>query len=289
MGIQSSAPNVVYMVFEYLDFDLAGILQHPKTQFTLAHCKTIIQQLLQALQYIHHLGIVHRDLKGSNVLLSRRGGIIKLADFGLAKTFIKEETALMASLLQDDCDASEEECSRMMTNRVITLWYRPPEILLGATKYGPEVDIWGVGCILLELLSGKPIFTGQDELSQLEAITRRLGPLRTGEQYPWLQMMNDAMVNKGEPHSPSSPAFNDENYIQDEFGDRLGEGGVDLVRQMLHLDPEQRISATKALEHPWFTSEPLPMSLEPLVESIEGDWHDFESRKRPKSLKWRPE
>lgn len=118
----------VYMVSEYLEHDLTGILNHPNMQsnkFSAANLKSLMQQLLAGLDYIHWRGVLHRDLKGSNILLGRNGDL-KIADFGLAKFYDKR--------VRND-----------YTNRVITLWYKPPELLFGETVYGPEVDMWSAG------------------------------------------------------------------------------------------------------------------------------------------------
>lgn len=115
----------VYMVLEYMDHDLSGILGHPNFTFQPSHAKSLVKQMLEGLAYLHHMGILHRDIKGSNLLINNKGEL-KIADFGLARVFEKSQA-------QD------------YTNRVITLWYRPPELLLGATAYGPAVDIWSVG------------------------------------------------------------------------------------------------------------------------------------------------
>lgn len=113
------------MVLEYMDHDLSGILTHPNFKFDPAHAKSLVKQMLEGLAYLHQNGILHRDIKGSNLLLNNQGEL-KIADFGLARIFQKNTT-------------------NDYTNRVITLWYRPPELLLGATAYGPAVDIWSVG------------------------------------------------------------------------------------------------------------------------------------------------
>ncbi|CAN0462991.1 unnamed protein product [Scytosiphon promiscuus] len=111
--------------------------------------KALLKQLLEVLAYVHDNKYVHRDIKCSNLLIDTHLRL-KLADFGLARRL---------SDLPGD-----------LTNRVITLWYRPPELLLGATRYGPSVDCWGVGCIFAELIIGKPLFPAKVELEQLEAI-----------------------------------------------------------------------------------------------------------------------
>jgi CTD kinase subunit alpha len=152
------------MVFEYMDHDLAGILTHPNFTFPAAHVKELLRQMLDGLHYLHHRGILHRDIKGSNILLNSKGQL-KLADFGLARLYHKH---------RDNLD---------YTNRVITLWYRPPELLLGATAYGPAVDIWSVGCIMLEMVTKKAVFPGMDEIDQLSKIWNVMGS-PTSETWP---------------------------------------------------------------------------------------------------------
>lgn len=106
--------------------------------------KCYMKQLLSGLDHCHSNGVLHRDIKGSNLLIDNNG-ILKIADFGLAVFFDSHSTV-------------------PMTSRVITLWYRPPELLLGASKYGVEVDLWSAGCILGELYTGKPILPGKTEV-----------------------------------------------------------------------------------------------------------------------------
>jgi cyclin-dependent kinase 12/13 len=135
----------IYMVFEYMDHDLTGLADRPGLRFTVPQIKCYMKQLLTGLHYCHVNQVLHRDIKGSNLLIDNEGNL-KLADFGLARSYSHDHTG-------------------NLTNRVITLWYRPPELLLGATKYGPAIDMWSVGCIFAELLHAKPILPGKNEVS----------------------------------------------------------------------------------------------------------------------------
>ena len=138
--------NPMYLIYEYIDHDLAGVLKRKKKiSQDLVRCYTY--QLLQVLAYLHSIHIMHRDLKLSNILVTNNNKI-KLCDFGLAR----KESILL------------KENERRYTNNVITLWYRPPELLFGATNYDTSVDMWSVGCILGELLLGKVLFKGTTHL-----------------------------------------------------------------------------------------------------------------------------
>ena len=153
--------NDCFMVFEYLSHDLTGLLNHPTFKLDHAHKKHLAKQLFEGLEYLHRRGVLHRDIKAANILISNEGQL-KLADFGLARFYVKRR--------QLD-----------YTNRVITIWYRSPELLLGETKYGPAVDIWSAACVLVEIFTKHAIFPGDGgEISQLDKIYHVLGtPTRT--------------------------------------------------------------------------------------------------------------
>jgi CTD kinase subunit alpha len=238
------------MVFEYMDHDLAGILTHPDFTFSPAHIKDLLRQLLEGLHYLHHRGIVHRDIKGSNILLNCTGQL-KVADFGLARHYHKR---------RDNLD---------YTNRVITIWYRPPELLLGATAYGPAVDIWSIGCIMLEMVTKKPLFPGIDEIDQIAKIWDIMGSA-TSENWPnvaelpWWQLVKPKSLKGEEFHKRFA------GYVLSQlFSDSslLSEQALDLAFKLLSLNPERRPTAAEALEHPYFTKE-LPEPERPNKYSI---------------------
>ncbi|XP_065617392.1 probable serine/threonine-protein kinase At1g54610, partial [Quercus suber] len=145
----------LYLVFEYMEHDLAGLAASPGITFTEPQVKCYMNQLLSGLEHCHNRHVLHRDIKGSNLLLDNEG-VLKIADFGLASFF-------------------DPNHKQPMTSRVVTLWYRPPELLLGATDYGVGVDLWSAGCILAELLAGKPIMPGRTEVEQLHKIFKLCG------------------------------------------------------------------------------------------------------------------
>ncbi|KAJ1678034.1 kinase subunit of RNA polymerase II carboxy-terminal domain kinase I [Spiromyces aspiralis] len=217
------------MVMEYMDYDLAGLLSHSGWTLTPANIKSLMQQMLSGLAYMHKRGILHRDIKGSNLLLNRHGQV-KYADFGLARTFHSKRM-------------------HEFTNRVITIWYRPPELLLGATLYGGAVDVWSLGCIMVELFMRRPPFQGHNEITQLEQIYRVLGtPNETNwpdyKDLPWSSLLY--------PKAPQESRF------RDIMSRHMDQQALDLAEAMLSMDPKKRPSAEMCLEHPYFTKSDIP-------------------------------
>ncbi|KAL9259584.1 IMPAIRED IN BABA-INDUCED STERILITY 1-like protein [Drosera capensis] len=137
----SKSKSTLCLIFEYMEHDLLGLTACPDIKFSEPQVKCYMKQLLSGLEYCHARGVMHRDIKGSNLLLNNEG-ILKIADFGLSNFFTKGE---------------------QLTTKMVTLWYRPPELLLGAIHYGPEVDLWSAGCVFAEILRGKPLIKGHNE------------------------------------------------------------------------------------------------------------------------------
>ncbi|KIH45399.1 kinase domain protein [Ancylostoma duodenale] len=145
----------LYLVFEFIDRDLKSLLDKlPGKRLPAKHAKSFLWQLLQALAYCHTRRVLHRDLKPQNLLVDD-SGVIKLADFGLARNFSIP--------------------SRVYTHEVVTLWYRAPEILLGGRYYSTAIDVWSLGCIFSEMVAGIPLFAGDSEIDQLFRIFKILG------------------------------------------------------------------------------------------------------------------
>ncbi|XP_062361451.1 cyclin-dependent kinase 9 isoform X1 [Cinclus cinclus] len=150
----------IYLVFDFCEHDLAGLLSNAHVKFTLSEIKKVMQMLLNGLYYIHRNKILHRDMKAANVLITR-DGVLKLADFGLARAF----------------SLAKNSQPNRYTNRVVTLWYRPPELLLGERDYGPPIDLWGAGCIMAEMWTRSPIMQGNTEQHQLTLISQLCGSI----------------------------------------------------------------------------------------------------------------
>lgn len=163
--------STFFLVFDFCEHDLAGLLSNVNVKFSLGEIKKVMQQLLNGLYYIHSNKILHRDMKAANVLITKTG-VLKLADFGLARAF----------------SANKNGQVNRYTNRVVTLWYRPPELLLGERNYGPPVDLWGAGCIMAEMWTRSPIMQGNTEQQQLTLISQLCGSI-TPEVWPGVESL----------------------------------------------------------------------------------------------------
>ncbi|KAH6601002.1 hypothetical protein BASA50_001896 [Batrachochytrium salamandrivorans] len=225
--------GTIYMVFPYMDHDLTGLLENPQVRFTPAQIKSYMRQLLLGIEYMHKNNILHRDMKGSNILVDNYGHL-KIADFGLARAYIENE-------------------NKGYTNMVVTRWYRPPELLMGATNYTTSIDIWGAGCVFGEMLKRRPILAGSDDMDQLEKIFILCG---TPDETVWPGYRNLPIFN---PKTGTIQSFRNEHkrIIHEKFpSNHFARDTVDLLDNFLMLDPSKRPSASKALEHDYFFVPP---------------------------------
>jgi len=212
----------LYLVFEFLDKDLKRYLDSLTGPMDMKLVKSFTFQLCRGLAFCHSRGVMHRDLKPQNLLVTQEGRL-KLADFGLARAFCPP--------------------IRPLTHEVVTLWYRPPEILLGSTTYAPPVDIWAIGTILAEIVTKRPMFPGDCEIDQLYKIFRLLGT-PNDTIWPGCTALQD-----WNPAFPQWPRLAIRTAAPN-----LDADGLDLIEQTLFYDPKSRISARAALDHPFFDS-----------------------------------
>ncbi|KAL8738068.1 MAG: hypothetical protein Q9181_001092 [Wetmoreana brouardii] len=281
--------NDCFMVFEYLSHDLTGLLNHPTFKLEHSHKKHLARQLFDGLSCLHRRGVLHRDIKAANILISNEG-LLKLADFGLARFYSKSGKL-------------------DYTNRVITIWYRSPELLLGETQYGPSVDIWSAACVMIEIFTRHAIFPGDGgEINQLDKIYNVLGT-PTRSEWPglvdmaWFELLR--------------PLERKQNTFAEKYQESLTPAAFELLQAMFLYDPAKRPTASDVLEHPYFTTEEpaprqaieyvVPKALLPSsgflapsyllpppcstfvsvvdantlpfrLKDLQGDWHEFESK-----------
>jgi cell division cycle 2-like len=240
----------VFLVMDFLEHDLKTLQEDMAEPFLPSETKTLLLQLGSAVEYLHSNWILHRDLKTSNLLMNNRGQI-KIADFGMARYYGDPPPKL--------------------TQLVVTLWYRAPELLLGAEKYGSEVDMWSIGCIFGELLTKDPLLQGKNEVSQLTKVCNTIVTLYhfankiqifelcgvpTEETWPGFRRLPNAKTLRL-PRTANTVG----NVIRAKFPFLTG-AGSELLVSLLSLDPSKRPSAAEMLRHPYFEEKPRPKATE---------------------------
>jgi serine/threonine protein kinase len=221
------------IIFDYIPRTLHDFIGRPDCPpFSPGVVRSLMRQLLQAVSHCHQQGVLHRNLKPKHLLVelppgatTLDGAILKLSDFALVRI--------------------TNYPHRMYTNEVVTLWYRPPEILLGKRCYSSAVDIWSVGCIFAEIVRGKSLFVGISEVDQIFQMFNKLGTPNCAGEQPWPDF--EALPH----HSALFPRWETPSIRKDVKG--LDDLGFDALFRMLSLNPENRLSAPEALRHPYFS------------------------------------
>ncbi|KAL8171455.1 hypothetical protein V2J09_023259 [Rumex salicifolius] len=250
--VTSRMSGSLYLVFEYMEHDLAGLVGTPGNKFTEP-------QLLRGLEHCHSRGVLHRDIKGSNLLINN-DGVLKIGDFGLA-TFFKPDQ------------------NQPLTSRVVTLWYRAPELLLGSTDYGIAVDMWSVGCILAELFAGKPIMPGRTEVEQMHKIFKLCG-----------SPSDDYWKNSKLPHATSfKPTRPYKRRLTETFKE-FPSSALALVDVLLAVETENRGTASSALKSEFFSTTPLPCDPSSLpkytpTKELDVKFREEERRRKAEEVK----
>lgn len=210
------------LVFEHCDQDLKKYFDTLNGEIDPDVVKSFMFQLLRGLSYCHSRNILHRDLKPQNLLINNKTGELKLADFGLARAFG----------IPVRCYSAE----------VVTLWYRPPDVLFGAKLYTTSIDMWSAGCIFAELANaGRPLFPGSDVDDQLKRIFKLLGT-PTEDSWPGMSQL---------PEFKQFPLYHPSMTLTQVIP-KLSNKGRDLLQRLLLCNPSLRLSADDSMAHPYF-------------------------------------
>jgi serine/threonine protein kinase len=225
----------ISLILEYCDYDLNKYIKYKNYDLRPAKIQNVMYQILCGIKYIHDNSIVHRDIKPQNILV--KNGCVKIADFGLAF----------------NADIPVKKYS----HPAATLYYRPPDVILGSCTYGYSIDMWSAGCIMAEMVIGTPLFCGKTEAEQLDLIFEVLGipsdeDLKKIEKLPqytkdFFSKYNSKQYNINNEFTWKKSIMNNEIFIK-----KLGQDGIDLLWSMLQYDPSKRISASDAILHPYF-------------------------------------
>lgn len=217
--------NSVYIVMDYLDNDMSHLLSR-NGRFTLPFVKLYLEQLLKGIDGMHQRSFIHRDLKTSNLLI--KGSLLQIADFGLTRKFLSSSTVALTPVVQ-------------------TLWYRAPEILLGQPDYDEKVDLWSIGLIMAEMISGTPIIREETEIAQLTSILSLLG---RPKDCTFLKNNTSRIPERFTTIDSCSIRKNIKAAIP-----HINDLSMDLLLKFLEFDPAKRCSAKEALRHPFFCGD----------------------------------
>lgn len=241
------------LVLEYMPETIYRVTRQyakAKQYVPMIYVKLFMYQLFRSLNYIHSLGICHRDIKPQNLLVNSTTGVLTLCDFGSAKILVDGEPNVSYI------------CSR---------YYRAPELIFGATNYTGRIDIWSAGCVMAELMLGQPLFPGESGIDQLVEIIKVLGT-PTKEQ---IRTMNPNYMDHRFPQIKPHP-------FSRIFRNRASPEAIDLITKLLDYTPTKRLSSIQAMAHPFFdelrdpntrlhVDQPLPELFNFTVEELSVD------------------
>ncbi|TNN65585.1 Cyclin-dependent kinase-like 1 [Liparis tanakae] len=229
----------LHLVFEYCDHTVLNELDRHPRGVPEHLVKSITWQTLQAVNFCHKQNCIHRDVKPENILITKHQ-VIKLCDFGFARILSELEDSrgfVTTAPPAGPCD--------YYTDYVATRWYRAPELLVGDTQYGPPVDVWAIGCVLAELLSGMPLWPGKSDMDQLYLIRRTLGDLIPRHQQVFSNNQFFCGVSIPEPQ---------EMEPLEQKSPNLSAQALSLMKGCLRMDPSERLTCEQLLQQPYFDS-----------------------------------
>ncbi|KAL0031331.1 hypothetical protein WJX79_004333 [Trebouxia sp. C0005] len=220
----------LYLVFEYIEKNLLEVLEDSQSCLTPIQVQHYMYQLVKAVAWCHDNNIVHRDIKPENLLINpsvhpgdASVGQLKLCDFGFARQLPSHNGSI--------------------TDYVSTRWYRAPELLLGSSHYGKEVDMWAVGCIMGELIDGQPLFPGDSDIDQLFVIQKLLGPLTAQQTDMFMRNQRFAGLKFPDMHRPET--------LERRFARHLDAEAMSFLTSLLQMPAHQRATAKTCLVHPY--------------------------------------
>ncbi|KAI0879765.1 Pkinase-domain-containing protein [Hypoxylon argillaceum] len=235
VGEDTSRIESIFLVLEFVEHDLKSVLEDMPEPFLASEVKTLLLQLAGGVAYLHEHWVLHRDLKTSNLLLNNRGRL-KIADFGMAR-YVGDPPP------------------PKLTQLVVTLWYRAPELLLGARAYGAPVDMWSVGCVFAEILTREPLLPGKNEVDTLTRVFELCG-IPTDDSWPGFRRLPNARSLRL-PSSKNAPPAATGSVIRARFP-LLTAAGSALLSALLSLNPDARPTAKEMLQHEYFRQDPKP-------------------------------
>ncbi|XP_053571968.1 LOW QUALITY PROTEIN: mitogen-activated protein kinase 15 [Bombina bombina] len=224
--IRAENDKDIYLVFEHMETDLHAVIKKGNLLKDI-HMRYILYQLLKATKFLHSGNVIHRDQKPSNILLDA-DCLVKLCDFGLARSLYQIQ---------------EDSGNPALTEYVATRWFRAPEILLASHRYTKGVDMWSIGCILGEMLMGKPLFPGTSTINQIERIMSIISPPSQEDIRSIKSEYGESVINRMSSRQRVS--------IDSLLPSSTPPEALDLLKKLLIFNPDKRLTAEEALLHPY--------------------------------------